>query len=142
MENSGPILQEDGTALIPLANGQFAIDIHRLLLDPIEAGTVDQMYLYQDFPVQSPQGGPGMQFSVSCFASLGSLYAGLPNGPGVLVPDEEENWHTVHQPTTIGHPNILIGNAIVSHLSFFPQRGLLMASDVLDRYRELADKVA
>ena len=25
MENSGPILQEDGTALIPLANGQFAI---------------------------------------------------------------------------------------------------------------------
>jgi hypothetical protein len=41
-----------------------------------------------------------------------------------------------------GQPNILIGNAVVSHFSFFPQRPFLDASGVLDRYRELADKVA
>lgn len=118
------------------ANGQFAVDIHHLLLDKIETGRVEDLYLYQDFPIK-----PGTQFSVSCFASLGTLYATLPHGPGVLVPDEEEHWHTVHQPTVTGQPNILIGNALVSHYTFFPQRAIVLASDVLDRYRALAEKV-
>jgi hypothetical protein len=118
------------------ANGQFAVDIHRLLLDHIEAGTVTELYTYQDFPIP-----PGTQFSVSCFASLGSLYRELPAGPGILVPDEEEHWHTVHQPKVTGSPNILIGNAIVSHFTFFPQRAIVLASDVLARYRALAEKL-
>lgn len=123
------------------ANGAFAVKIHELLLDKIGAGRVEDLYLYQDFPVQSPQGMPGMQFSVSCFASLGSMYAGLPDGPGVLVPDEEESWHTLHRPQVTGHPNILVGNALVSHYTFMPQRPHVMASGVLDRYRALAEKL-
>ncbi|MCX4504554.1 hypothetical protein [Streptomyces anulatus] len=118
------------------ANGQFAVDIHRLLLDHVEKGTVEELYMYQDFPIR-----PGTQFSVSCFASQGSLYASLPHGPGVLVPDEEEHWHTVHQPQVTGQPNILIGNAIVSHYTFFPQRGIVCGTDILDRYRALADRL-
>jgi hypothetical protein len=117
------------------ADGAFAVKIHELLLDHIEAGTVDQMYLYQDFPIR-----PGTQFSVSCFASLGSMYAGLLK-PGVLVPDEEEHWHTVHQPTVIGHPNVLVGNAIISHFTFMPQRPHVLATNILDRYRQLAEKI-
>lgn len=119
------------------ANGQFAVKIHHLLLEKIEAGRVEDLYLYQDFPIP-----PGTQFSVSCFASQGSLYAGLPHGPGILVPDEEEHWHTVHQPQTTGQPNILIGNAIVSHFTFMPQRSLVLKTDILDRYRALAEKIA
>jgi len=116
------------------ANGPFAVKLHEMLLDHIDAGTVDQLYLYQDFPLP-----PGTQFSVSCFASLGSMYAGLPE-PGVLVPDEEESWHTIHHPLATGAPNILRGDAIVSHWSFFPQHPFLNATDLLDRYREIADK--
>lgn len=118
------------------ANGEFAVNIHRLLLDHIEAGTVEDMYLYQDFPIP-----PGTQFSVSCFASLGSMYRDLPHGPGVLEPDEEEHWHTVHQPSVMGQPNILVGNAYVSHFTFMAQRPHVLASDVLDRYRALAEKL-
>ena len=118
------------------ANGPFAVKLHELLLSHIEAGTVEDLYLYQDFPLQ-----PGTQFSVSCFASLGSMYANLPHGPGVLVPDEEESFHTVHHPVATGVPNILRGDAIVSHYSFFPQHPFLNNTDLLDRYRELADKV-
>lgn len=70
------------------------------------------------------------------------MYAGLPSGPGVLIPDEEEHWHTVHQPTVTDQPNILIGNAVVGHFTFFPQRAIVLASDVLDRYRALAQKAA
>lgn len=124
------------------ANGRFAVRIHELLLDKIEQGRVEDLYLYQDFPIQDPNtGSPGMQFSVSCFASLGSLYAGLPDGPGVLVPDEEESWHTVHRPARIGHPNILVGNALVAHYTFQPQGPVVRATDILDRYRALANKL-
>ena len=117
------------------ANGPFAVRLHELLLDHIERGDVESLYLYQDFPL-----APGTQFSVSCFASRGEDYAALPR-PGVLVPDEEESWHTVHQPLATGRPNILRGDAIVSHWSFFPQKPFLDTSGILDRYREIAEKL-
>lgn len=124
------------------ANGRFAVRIHELLLDKIEQGRVEDLYLYQDFPIQDPNtGSPGMQFSVSCFASLGSMYAGLPDGPGVLVPDEEEHFHTVHQPVQTGHPNILVGNALVSHYTFQPQGPIVRAANILERYREISEKL-
>lgn len=116
------------------ASGPFAVKMHELLLGHIEAGTVEDLYLYQDYSLQ-----PGTQFSVSCFASRGADYAALPQ-PGVLIPDEEESWHTVHQPLATGRPNILRGNSIVSHWSFFTQHPFLNQTDLLDRYRDLADK--
>lgn len=118
------------------ANGQFAVNIHGLLLDHIDAGTTDDMLWYQDYSLQV-----GQQFSVSCFASAGADYAALQQ-PGVLVPDEEESWHTVHRPRAMQHPNMIRGDALVAHLSFFPQHAHLFASDVLDRYRAHADTLA
>ena len=115
------------------ADGQFAVNMHRLLLDHITDNTVDQLFLYQDYALQL-----GQQFSVSCFASAGAQYAALPDGPGVLVPDEEESWHTIHRTVSTGIPNMIIGNALVSHYSFGPQHGVLYPTDILDRYRELA----
>jgi hypothetical protein len=116
------------------ANGAFAVKIHNLLLDWIEAGEAERAYLYQDFPIP-----PGTQYSVSCFASLGSHYARL-RQPGVLVPDEEESWHTVHRPKAINQPNMLVGNALVSHYTFGPQRAAVLGTDILDRYRAIAEK--
>lgn len=116
------------------ANGPFAVKLHELLLSHIEAGTVEDLYLHHDF--QLP---PGTQFSVSCFASLGSMYAGLEQ-PGVLVPDEEESWHTIHRPLATGASNVVRADAIVSHLSFFTQHAFLNPTNLLDRYRDLADK--
>lgn len=117
------------------ANGPFAVKMHEKLIGHIEAGTVEDCYLYQDFPLKL-----GDQFSVSCFASAGRDYAALPQ-PGVLIPDEEEHWHTVHRPRVTGQPNILVGNALVSHWSFFPQKPFLNTSGLLERYRDLADKM-
>jgi len=117
------------------ANGDFAVKIHNLLLDKIESGKPQDVYLYQDMPLRV-----GQQFSVSYFASRGDMYAKLPE-PGVLRPDEEENWHSVHQPKQIDHPNIIIGNSLVSHYTFGPQQRQVFASDVLDRYRAIATKL-
>lgn len=118
------------------ADGRFAVEIHRLMLDALERGEdMEKFYFYQDFPVQL-----GTQFSVSVFASLGATYAALPT-PGHLVPDEEEHWHTVHQPRVTGQPNVIVGDALVSHFTFNPQRRIVLASDTLDRYRALADRI-
>lgn len=118
------------------ADGKFAVAIHDLLLSALERGEdLEKFYFYQDFPVQL-----GTQFSVSVFASLGRMYADLPS-PGVLVPDEEEHWHTVHQPRVVGQPNVIVGDALVSHFTFNPQRRIVLASNTLDRYRALADNL-
>lgn len=117
------------------ASGDFAVHIHERLLDWVEAGEPERAFLYQDMPLRL-----GEQFSVSAFASLGADYASLPQ-PGVLEPDEEEHWHTVHRPVQIGSPNIIIGNALVSHLTFGPQQRAVFSTDILDRYRALAGKL-
>ena len=119
------------------ANGRFGVEIHNLLLTTLEEEPekVDRFFFYQDFPVQV-----GTQFSVSVFASQGSLYANL-DTPGLLVPDEEESWHTVHRPRVTGQPNIIVGDALISHYTFAPQRRIVLASNTLDRYRALADKL-
>jgi hypothetical protein len=117
------------------ADGRFGAMLHRLLLGWLEDGTPERAFLYQDY--QLPV---GMQFSVSTFASLGRTYAGL-DTPGVLVPDEEESWHTIHQPMKIGQPNVIVGNALVSHYTFFPQGPIIRATDILDRYRLQAKRL-
>lgn len=114
------------------ADGEFAVGIHRLLLDRIEADDVESLFTYQDWALEV-----GQQFSVSCFAALGSYYAGL-TPPGVLPSKEEETHHTVHATRASGQPNMVIGNALVSHYTFFPQQRVVHASDVLDRYRAIA----
>jgi hypothetical protein len=118
-------------------NGQFAIDLHEFFLSCAEEGTVEEM-LASHHDYQLPM---GEQFSVSCFASRGSMYAEL-KPPGVLAPDqilEEEAWHTEIQPRRLGVPNVIIGNAFVSHYSFFTQHPHLEAyPDILERYRILA----
>lgn len=117
------------------ASGDFAVHIHELFLDWAEAGTPERAFLYQDMPLRI-----GEQFSVSAFAALGEDYANLPR-PGVLEPDEEEHWHTVHQPRQIGAPNIIVGNALVSHLTFMGQQRAVFSTNILDRYRDLAEKL-
>ncbi len=117
------------------ANGEFAVKIHNLLLDKAEAGEARDLRLYMDYSLQ-----PGTQFSVSCFASLGSMYGGLKE-PGVLIPDEEESWHTIHEPLKRGIPNLVTGDALVSHFTFMPQRAHVLNSDTLQRYEALAKKL-
>jgi hypothetical protein len=116
-------------------NGQFAIDLHEMFLEHVDNGTVEKLFSHHDYELPL-----GKQFSVSCFASLGSLYARLKT-PGVLAPDqiiEEESWHTQQKPRELGIPNAIVGNAFVSHYTFYTQHPHFEGTDILERYRQLA----
>jgi hypothetical protein len=119
------------------ADGNFGLAIHRLLLQHIDAGTVEKCFFYQDFPL-----APRQQFSVSCFAVEGRDYAEL-SPPGVLDYPEEEHWHTVHRPAVVGKDNVIVGDSLVSHYTFFPQRRdpriAAQYAEILERYRALAE---
>jgi len=116
------------------ADGEFAVNLHRLLLDHIEADTVEELYMHHTVTLAERQ-----QFSVSCFATLGSDYTEL-TPPGHLGA-EEEFWHSVHRPKQAGLANIIVDSAVVSHWSFYHQHAELDASGLLDRYRALAEKL-
>lgn len=117
------------------ADGGFAVKLHELLLGKIEAGTVEDLYMHHTVTLAERQ-----QFSVSCFATLGSDYTEL-NPPGHLGA-EEEFWHSVHRPKQAGKANIIVDTAVVSHWSFYHQHPQLNASGLLDRYRKLAEQLA
>lgn len=113
------------------ADGMFGVNIHRQLLNLIEAGTPEKAFFYQDLPL-----APQQQFSVSCFAVEGRDYCAL-TPPGVLDYPEEEHWHTVHRPAKVGKSNVIVGDALVSHFTFFPQRLDRRYPGIADRYDEI-----
>lgn len=115
------------------ANAHFAEQIHRYTLDKIRTDSVSDLFMHHD--IQLPM---GHQFSVSCFAAESDIYREL-DPPG-YVPHEEETWLTITRSNQLQRKNVIVGNALVSHLSFFPHsRHIREETDILDQYRELAE---
>ncbi len=118
------------------ANTQFAERIHNLLLRKIEENDVPSLFLYQDIPLER-----GQQYSVSCFATEGRDYCKI-NPPGRIEGCDDEYWHTIKRPAETGQVNMIMGAALVSHYSFYPQRHYLRTyTDILARYGRLAAQI-
>jgi hypothetical protein len=112
------------------ADHHFAVNIHNYLLDKIEKNEVDDIFMHTS--VMLPL---GHQFSVSCFAQFPVVYS-------TGVQGEEEAWHTINLPYQLQRPNVIVPNALVSHFTFYPQRDYILGNtDLLDRYKELAENV-
>lgn len=138
----GIIPKEYGEVLSPFcmdpvgwADGDFAVKIHNLLLGWLADGTPEKAFFYQNFPL-----APRQQFSVSCHVIDGEDFMTLPT-PGVLDYPEEEHWITVHRPSLVGKDNVIVGDALVSHYTFYPQGQTVRATNILDRYRKIARKL-
>lgn len=115
------------------ADPHFAESIHNHLLGLIETNEVDRLFMHHSIVLPV-----GHQFSVSCFAQTGDEYAKV-NG---ILGGEEEGWHTISQPYKQQRPNLIVPNSLISHFSFYHQRGYLLSrTNILDRYKELAKGV-
>lgn len=112
----------------------FAEKLHKMVLEAIESNTADSLLIPHDLRL-----GNNQQYSVSCFGISGNEYA---DQLGVLTYGEEEHWLTKHRPDQVNRANIVCGWAQVAHFSFLTQREyLLKHTNILDRYRELSEKV-
>lgn len=122
---------------IAWTNAEFAVKMHSLLLERLETGeaaAVDALLPDQNLSLPF-----GEQFGINCFATLGSCYRDLEQ-PGI-VPFDEEGWHTKIRPSELGIQNTVVASALVCHYSFFPTRGALLTTNILDRYARVADTV-
>lgn len=116
----------------------FGEHAHRTLLEHIYADTVEDLYI-NDYELKEVA-----RFSISCFSFFGSRMddwnrkdpAHRPN----LPPNgDEEIWLTENIPSDLGWRNVVIGNSIVSHFTFFTQQAHILSTDILDHYRHIAD---
>ena len=104
-------------------SGSFAERLHRRVLErgPRSFRTLDT-HRVRDYT----------RVSINCISWRGE---DLKN---VEVLGDEEQFLSVEHPKALGRPNIVFGNFVVVHYSFFTQRDHLDATDVLARYRSLA----
>lgn len=106
-------------------NGQFAERIHNRFL------ATNQWPPMPDWELNIYE-----RFSINCFAFFGRDFAEF----GGRVDSNEECWLTVDKPRELQRPNLVCGEAIVSHYAFYTQRPHLDQTDILSRYRELSIK--
>jgi hypothetical protein len=74
------------------------------------------------------------RFSINCFTFFGRDFAQF----GGVVNPNEECWLTIDKPRELGRPNLICGDAIVSHFAYYTQREYLEKTDLLQRYKELS----
>lgn len=115
------------------ASADYAIYIHRLLLDAIEgtAQVTPDYYLFSDRYELSET-----RFSISNFVWRGEDAAAW---GGATSMDDEEIFLTEALPKAWHRANAINGQALVSHYSFFTQRAL-DSTDILERYRVASER--
>lgn len=103
-------------------SGSFAEKLHRHVLErgPRHFRTTDTHRVLNYTRV-----------SINCIAWRGEDLA------NVDVLGDEEQFLSVERPKALGRPNVVFGNFVVVHYSFYTQRDHLDATDVLARYRAL-----
>jgi hypothetical protein len=104
----------------------YASHLHNEFIKKIKNNKVDSMRV-SDVPVATNR------FSINCISWLGETFA---NFGGVVLGDEEEFLSCI-KPIALGKSNLIVGDAIVAHFSFYTQRGYLDQTDILERYAEI-----
>ena len=111
-------------------NGPFARMLHHNFICDVEAGDIERWRLppwtLYDFE----------RVSINCISWLGDDFAQF----GGVVGSDEELWLSVQKPTELGRPNMIAGGAghfKCAHFAFYPQRDVMDASGLLERYAAL-----
>lgn len=103
---------------------QFAQALHEFFLDKLQNKDIDSLK-FDTYPTDQ-------RYSINCISWLGSEFAKF-NGQ---VGRDEENWLTADKPRALGMKNLISGNKICAHFSFYTQRNLLDTTDILQRYKQ------
>ena len=72
--------------------------------------------------------------SINVISWLGNEFAKF-NGQ---VGEDEEQWLSVEKPQQLGRPNVIFGESLCAHFSFYTQRNHLDKTNILEQYNNLA----
>jgi hypothetical protein len=104
-------------------DGLFAEKLHREFL------SFRSLFIIPDWELNIYE-----RFSINCFAFFGRDFAAFSGN----VDPNEECWLTIDKPRDLRRPNLVCGDAIVSHYAFYTQRPYLDTTDILEKYRQLS----
>lgn len=127
---TGKLLRADCMDVVGWKSPEFAEGMHNVFLDALVNGNAKHFHLHNQ-PIALNR------FSINCISWLGDDFATF-NGNVPYGCDEEE-FLTVTKPSMEGRYNLIMGNGLVSHFSFFTQRDYLDSTNILARY-ELVSK--
>lgn len=107
---------------------QFAVTLHSAFLDLISSGA----------RISTPDTSVSLsRFSINCLGFFGEEVQRLGSKfcpPGV----DDEEWLSASLPLKEGRVGRIVGTTCVAHYSFFTQEAVLNATNILDRYYDLA----
>lgn len=118
----------------------FAIKIHNILLNKINTKSQESLF----FDNQNVR--DYARISINAISFRGDMHNLI--WPGIINPVyspfsqkyiiDEEQYLTTHISKTTNTPNIIIGNALFAHYSFFTQKTVLDQTDILQKYFDIA----
>jgi hypothetical protein len=73
--------------------------------------------------------------SINCISWLGKTFAEFGGNVGY----DEEAWLSMDKPASMGKPNVIFGDAVCAHFSFYTQRDFLDKTDVLQQYSTISN---
>lgn len=123
------LVSGDGLCDIGWRSGVFGELAHRSFLKSLKEEDHQRFY----FEDQTIPCGTNLRVAINCICWFGR---DLETCQG-KVGEKEEDWLSIQRPTETQRSLRIVGDSLVSHFAYFPQRSLLDQSGVLDDYRRL-----
>lgn len=119
--------------LCPIAWGnlKYCYDLHNNFIEDIKNNNLQKYYLRENVTLENCE-----VVSINACSWLGSNLKEYTEKYGTIYYDE--CWLSLYLPTWSGDKNIIYGNCVVSHYSYYRQRELgLDSTDILERYANI-----
>lgn len=113
-------------------DGAYAAHVHSTFLSSLGTGDLG------DWKIKDHVVEPGFRYGIGSVSWRGDTFSKFPHGVCRGVRGDDEDWLTCVA-TRVWGPVIINGSAICVHFSFGPQKKFLDSTDLLDKYRILAE---
>jgi hypothetical protein len=126
---------------------EFAKYVHEVLLDKIDEGETEDLYIPHTVLETKPIRGrmEPLRMSVSCICWFGKDFGNVAPNQESLASQlwyvEEEMWLTEQFTKRLNKMSHMCGDSIICHFSFFKQRASLDNTDFLERYKDISQRM-
>lgn len=125
------IASGDGLCDIGWRNGAFGELAHRSFLSELQQGNHQKFY----FPDHTIPHSTKLRVAINCICWFGRDLAACKG----MVGEKEEDWLSIQRPEETRRSLKIIGDALVAHFAYFPQRAHMDRCGVAEEYQRLAE---